>query len=118
MLRYCVAGFVLALSAPMAAVADEKVSCDDLVEIANSLDEVADAMEKGIEIKEDSQEDKGLREITDGLTMIAQSENNDNLLNAVKKMDQAWEAMDRTNFIASLDRVTELFDAIRKVDCP
>ncbi|MGI0492734.1 hypothetical protein ACN4EG_13205 [Alkalinema pantanalense CENA528] len=118
--RLVIAGVMVgALLVPLASPARaEKFACDDLVEMANSLDELSNAMESGVEIQQDGPEDQALRSVVDALSDAAKIENNQALHDAVEEMDQAWHAMDRSGFVAAVDRVTMIFDSLRAQDCP
>lgn len=108
----------LGLSVHGWAMAADKPSCDDLTEMANALDEVANAMEAQGSIKEGSADDTALKELVDALKVVATVEGNQNLATSVNRMESTWHAMDWSGFVTNLDNTTSIFDAILTLDCP
>lgn len=103
-------------------LAAEKMSCDELAEVATALSGVVTAFEKNPKIHEDKDAEKGLNQIVEALGLIAKSENDSVLSSNVKKLSKLW-AMDEwkdsdiTAFKDTLDNVVTNFERIHKKDC-
>ncbi len=108
------------LSAP--TFAEEKMSCDDLAEIATALSGVVSAFEANPKIHEDKDAEKGLNQIVEALGLIAKSEGDSVLSSNVKKLSSLWamdewKDKDTAAFKDTLDNVVTNFERIHKKDC-
>lgn len=116
---------VLGLCGAFAAapvLAEEKMSCDDLGEVATTLAGVVSAFEKNPKIHEDKDAEKGLNQIVEALGIIAKSEGDSVLSGNVKKLSklwamEEWKDADTTAFKDTLDNVVTNFERIHKKDC-
>ena len=109
------------VSAPVFA-ADEKMSCDDLAEVATSLSKVVTAFEQNPKIHQDKDAELGLNQIVEALDIIAKSEKDSVLSANVDKLStlwgmEEWESKDETAFKDALDSVTTNLERIHKKDC-
>ena len=113
----------LLLTAPISVTAEEKLpSCDELKEIVNALDELADAMISTENIRENSQLESSLGSLIDGMEMIARVEADDALHTAVDQMGAIWERdtpwkEDLPLFKMALDSAVMSLDRIYYKDC-
>ncbi|MEY3218674.1 MAG: hypothetical protein RIT27_31 [Pseudomonadota bacterium] len=108
-------------SSPVFA-ADDKMSCDDLAEVATTLSKVVSAFEQNPKIHQDRDAEIGLTQIVEALGVIAKSENDSVLSANVNKLSklwamEEWESKDETAFKETLDNVTTNFERIHKKDC-
>lgn len=103
-------GSSLASAAPV-------LSCDEVNEMGEALTGLAIALESGMEIGEDSPEDQGLRDIVDGLGMIADAEEDAELREAADGMDEAWTDMDGEAFNESLTYAVGKLAVIATEEC-
>jgi Asp-tRNA(Asn)/Glu-tRNA(Gln) amidotransferase C subunit len=116
---------VLSLCGAFAAapvLAADKMSCDELAEVATSLAGVVSAFEKNPKLHEDKDAEKGLNQIVEALGIIAKSENDSVLSSNVKKLSKLWSMdewkdADTTAFKDTLDSVVTNFERIHKKDC-
>jgi len=92
-------------------------SCDDLADIADSLDDVAESLSKTGKIEKESKTDKMLGKLVDELEKIADIEQNEALDKGVDTLGKAWDKMDWEKFKLALDSVIANFDRIRRKDC-
>lgn len=99
------------------SVSAEKLSCQDLVDVANALDDVRDAFNSSEEIKEGDATDQALGLVIDALNEIAEAERERGLDRAVSKLVEAYNAMDGDAFDIALKRVTEELDRLYARDC-
>ena len=92
------------------ANAAQVLSCEEIDQMGEELAALGIAMDdENMPIGENSSEDKDLREIVDGLVVIAEAEEDDDLSDAAEGMDAAWHAMDRDAFTDALaDAVAKL----------
>lgn len=103
-------------------LAEEKMSCDDLAEVATALSGVVSAFEKNPKLHEDKDAEKGLNQIVEALGLIAKSENDSVLSSNVKKLSklwamEEWKDADTASFKDTLDSVVTNFERIHKKDC-
>ena len=111
--------FALCFSISMGALAaGEKASCQDLDDMAEALDELAGVIDKGAgEISEGDETDKALKELVEGLFVVADSEGESDLHDYVDQLAGAWEKMDGPKFTQALDGVAGSLDRLIKRDC-
>lgn len=103
---------------PLASIsASELPSCEDLTNIANALDELAEAFNSTGSIPEGGEVDTVLGDLVNALEDIAQIEGNATLSNAVANLADAYDSMDSDGFSASLEDVTVTFDELYNRDC-
>jgi hypothetical protein len=103
-------------------LAEEKMSCEDLAEVATSLAGVVSAFEANPKIHEDKDAEAGLNQIVEALGMIAKSEKDSVLSSNVKKLSKLWamdewKDADTAAFKDALDNVVTNFERIHKKDC-
>lgn len=102
----------------------EKPSCEDLSSMATALDELSQVMVQigdtvdPEEIADGSDFDNAMGQIVDGLTVIAEEEDNDALTSSVNSMIDAWNNSDWEKFRLSMDSVTLTFAKLYHADCP
>ncbi len=95
----------------------EKPTCDDLTEMADALDEVAEAFEDAGNIREGDKVDRALGELVDALITISEMENEQSFSRAVDNLTRAYDDMDADNFGMSLDSVITNMDRLYRRDC-
>jgi len=96
----------------------ELPSCDELLEMANVLDEVNTELDRVGSIPEDGELDQALGEVVTALEEVAEIEDSKKLSQSVAKLAKAWEEMDGETFQLALDEVIIAFDKIRHAECP
>ncbi len=100
-----------------AVYAQSEVSCDDLTQIANGLDEVSAAFNQLQEIHEGDEVDQALGQIVDVLQMLAEHENDDALTNSVNNLVDSFNNMNAQDFEVALKQVTAGVDRLNRRDC-
>ena len=96
----------------------EKLSCEDLEDSANVLDDIADGFHAASDIiREDDPLDRALREVLDALHLIAASEGESYLSGNVYSLETAWENMNSDHFASSLEGVRDSLDHLLERDC-
>ena len=115
-LMYFAAMTALVFSMATTLPADEKASCDDLEEIIEALDQIADVVEDADDATL-NKIDGDLAEVIQDLQAFAQSENKPQLTALVRKLKKAFQAKDQDRFVDALDDVTDKVEAIEKEDC-
>lgn len=103
-------GCSLATAAPV-------LSCDEINEMGEGLTGLGIALESGVEIGEDSPEDESLRDVVDGLGVIADAEDDADLRQAAEDMDQAWSDMDGEAFSNALAYAVGKLAVIATEEC-
>ena len=86
------------------------LTCEEIEQMGEDLTALGIAMDdENVPIGEDSSEDQDLRDVVDGLAVIAEAEDDEDLADAAAGMDEAWHAMDRDAFTDALaDAVAKL----------
>mgnify|MGYP001030502613 CR=1 FL=1 len=110
--------FLVLLLFGAGAAAQNPPACDDLMEIADALEDLAVALDEDVQILEDSEADRVLGELTDALYDLAEVEDDAVLQSRADELALAWEAMDLDGFQASLDDTIARLDGIHRRDCP
>lgn len=108
---------ILGLLLGLPGVADARLSCDELDELASSLDELADAMTHIDDIGVNSALDGALGDVTEALSVVAAVENDARLTRWIADLNLAWEDMEREDFEDSLDDIIERLDELGERDC-
>lgn len=98
----------------------ELTPCNDLEEIASSLDSVANTLSDNpnAEIVEGDFVDRELGSVVDELEEIANVENDAILSRNVRTLAKGWDNFDSDQFESALDDVIERIDRIAARDCP
>ena len=97
--------------------AQEKLSCEELTEIANDLDEIAVAFEDAGDIEEGDAVDEALGELVDALIALSDIENDSAMNRAVDNLIEAYNNFDGDGFADSLDNVILNLDRLNRRDC-
>ena len=105
----------LCLAAPIKA--NELPSCNDLADMANTLEEMEGALKTIEKITEGDEVDKALGEVVEGLKTIALVENDAHLSESVLQLSSAWEKMDGNQLMAALKNTIDDFDVIIGKEC-
>jgi Asp-tRNA(Asn)/Glu-tRNA(Gln) amidotransferase C subunit len=108
---------ILGLLLGLSTGADARLSCDELEELAASLDELAEAMTEIDEIGVNSALDGALGDVTDALAVVAAVENDARLTRWIADLNLAWEEMEREDFEDSLDDIIDRLDELGERDC-
>ncbi len=96
----------------------EKMSCADLEESANDLDDIADGFYAASNsIRENDPVDLMLRDVIDALHIIAASEKEGDLSFYISRLETAWQNMDSDNFASALEGTIDSFDRLLARDC-
>jgi len=106
-------------------MAESELSCQDLQELADVLDDVVDVLNKTEvdAIRNDRVFDQRLGELIDALIALADIEENGRLSNNVEEMAEIWDAegawkrSEWNNFRRALDGAINSFERIRYKDC-
>ncbi len=99
------------------SVADAKLSCYDLDELATDLDDLAEALVDVDTIGANSELDDALGDVTDVLELVADVENDARLTRWIADLQLAWDDMEREDFEDSLDDIIERLDELGERDC-
>ena len=97
--------------------AAEKVSCDDLTELANDLEDIAREFNKTRTFREGSEVDKSLSTLVDSLRVLAKSENEAALNNSIDWLEDAYGRMDAKLFSHRIAGVVTQLDHLHRRDC-
>lgn len=95
----------------------EKWSCDELTELANDLDMIAEAFDEAGTIEEGDEIDQALGEIVDAIILIAEIENESALNRSVDSLLSAYNDMNGEMFALALDSVITNLDRLYRRDC-
>jgi hypothetical protein len=109
-----IAGLALAalLTCPMAHA---ELTCSEVDEVGEALAAIGIAMDSGMEVGSD--EDGQLRQVVDGLHMIAEAEGNSELDAAADAMEEAWQDMDRDDFVDAVAHAIAVMAIISVTEC-
>lgn len=99
------------------ANASAELSCVDLEDVADALDDVADELAEMRSVREDGRVDRDLADITEALTYIADEEEDRRMDNAVSAMIEGWEEYDLGLFEEGLEDVIDRLDDLYDRDC-
>ncbi len=94
-----------------------RLSCDELDELAEVLDDLAGELEDVSSIGVNSGIDFALGDLTSALNTVASVENDKRLSAWIQDLEIAWEDMERDDFEESLDDITERLDDLYDRDC-
>lgn len=106
-----------ALSLSFTVKANDKFTCEDLTDLANTLDDVAIAITEVDAIEEGDELDQALGSLLEALDLVAKVENETRLNQAVDKIFSAYNNMDRDKFDSALESVTVNLDKLYLRDC-
>lgn len=110
--------FALALAAlSMNVSAEEKFTCDDLDGLSATITEVSTALQQVGSIQEGDEVDSALRELIDGLKLVAQVENESDLNDFVAQTEAGWTNMDGTQLAGGLSGTQGSLDRLIARDC-
>ncbi len=79
-------GFLFGFCAAPATA--EELSCDDLAEVMEGMEMIAQALEKATDLSDEDSDQLG--EVITALKVIARAEDSASLTRAVKEMDRIW----------------------------
>lgn len=108
---------LLVLGGGYSLQAAELPSCDDLAELANTLEEMEIALKEVGTIAEGDEVDVALGDVVDALLVVADVENDSYLNKSVGRLSLAWEDMDGGRLMDALNDVIGDFDAIIGKEC-
>jgi len=94
-----------------------KLSCSELDELAEILDDLAVDLQSLESFGVNSEVDVALKELTDALQMVANEEQDKRLGTWIQGLEIAWEDMEREDFEESLDDIIERLDDLYDKDC-
>ena len=119
MKRFIVVISVLVLCAfpCFTVLAQEKLTCADLTDIANDLDDIAVAFDNAGVIEEGDVIDQALGEIIDALILLSDIENDPGMTRGVDNLIKAYNNFDGSGFAVSLDSVIVSLDRLYDRDC-
>jgi hypothetical protein len=111
--------FALLLSVGMLgnATANEKFSCDQLDQMAEGLNNLAEIMADVGSIEAGSEADKILDKLIDDLFTVANLEQESGLNGPVQQLDTAWQNQDWESFKDALDGTIGALDGLLERDC-
>ncbi len=99
------------------SVAEARLSCDELDDLAIGLDDLAEALVDIDSIGTNSALDDALGDVTDVLEVVAEIENDARLTRWIADLQLAWDDMEREDFEDSLDDIIERLDELGERDC-
>ena len=110
---------VLAISfiLPAPGWCSEKVSCDSLKEISQSLEEVQSAFDKTQKISEGDEVDEALGELLEALKEVAEVEQDKEFDKSLDSLIDGYNNFDSDKFSSSLKAVINIFDKLYRRDC-
>ena len=94
-----------------------KLSCNDLDDIATTLDEFADDFSQLRSRDIDRRVDNALEEMVDALNEVAYVEDDRRLTNWINDLEIAWEDREREDFEESMEDIIYRLDEIYDRDC-
>lgn len=100
-----------------ATTANAELSCQDLAEVGDGLDEVYVALEKVDVIVEDDPLDRALDELIEVMAVIADEEEDRQLDRAVDMMADGWEDMDFDLLEDGIRNARDEIDELYDLDC-
>ena len=109
--------FLVMLCAGVSLQAAELPSCDELSELANTLEEMESALKQVGTISEGDEVDAALGDVVDTLLAVAEVENDSYLNKSVGRLSLAWQDMDGERLMSALKDVIGDFDAIIGKEC-
>ncbi len=101
----------------LTATAGERLTCDELTDLANDLDGIAVAFDNVGTITEGDEIDRALGEIVDVIILVADIENEAAMNNAVDSLISAYDSFNSEKFALSLDSVILNLDRFYRRDC-
>ncbi len=108
---------VLSFLMSSCAIATPELSCRDLSELANDLDELQADFDFGADIREGSVEDMMLGEVVSVVGMISEMEGDRSLRRAARGLENAYINMDDGAFSYNLGQIVDIIDRINIRDC-
>ena len=108
---------IICLGLSNTQVLADELSCDDLVDIANTAEEVRDALVEIGTITEGDEVDTALSELIDALGDVAEYEGNSVLADQIETMDEGWEDMDGDTLMSGLQGAINSVDTLIDNDC-
>ena len=97
--------------------ANARLSCGDLDELAEILDDLANDLSSVESFGINGELDIALRELTSALKDVANEEQDKRLGTWIQGMEIAWEDMEREDFEESLDDIIDRLDELYDRDC-
>lgn len=94
-----------------------EISCDDLQDMANAVDDLVGVIQSGADVREGDEADNALRGLVDALYEVARIENESDLNDYVIAMDNAWHDMDGDQFVYGANGVVGSLDRLYVRDC-
>lgn len=101
----------------ISSLAQAKLSCNELDELAEILDDLAEELVDVRSIGVDGDLDLALGDLTDALNDVARVERDKRLSSWINDLETAWEYMERDDFEESLDDIIERLDDLYDRDC-
>jgi hypothetical protein len=92
-------------------------SCDDLIDIANGLDDVADYYVTGGTVYEGTRDDVLYGEVVDELERVANVENDAQISASIRTMAYGYDAFDGVRFEEGLEATIFRIDQLYDRDC-
>ena len=94
-----------------------RLSCNELDELAEAVDEVAYEVDRMQESDYNRSIDRALKDLTNALRVVADYEDDRRLKAWTSNLEIAWDDMEKDDFIDSLDDITERLDELYERDC-
>ncbi len=94
-----------------------ELSCDELDEVSEVVDYVADEFDDMSSRRINDEVDDALLELTDALKEVALEEDDRRLTAWINDLEIAWEDMEKDDFVESLDDISERLDELYDRDC-
>jgi len=94
-----------------------RLSCNELDEVAETLDDFADDFQRLRDRDIDHSVDRALAELVDALHEVAHAENDSRLTAWTRDLEIAWEDREREDFEESIDDIIDRLDDLYDRDC-
>ncbi|MFC3195165.1 hypothetical protein ACFODZ_13010 [Marinicella sediminis] len=99
------------------SVANAQLSCQDLDDLAGSLDELAEALVEVDDIGLNSPLDATLGDLSEALSAVAYVEEDARLTRWIADLQLSWQEMEREDFEVALDDIIDRLDELGERDC-
>ena len=109
--------FLLILGFAFTQSSYARLTCNELDELAEILDELAEDFDSMSARRIDDEVDEALAELTDALKDVAYEEKDRRLTAWINDLEIAWEDMEKDDFVESLDDIIERLDELYDRDC-
>ena len=100
-----------------ASAAADMPACRDLAVMARELDAVVEMLDRSGKINEGSALDRNMGELIEGLAVLAEAMDDEDLGLQVEIMRQTWDDMDWKRFKPAIEAAARGFERIYRLHC-